>query len=261
MSDPRTTPDPTRVSGSEAAQIARPVVDLMRRPGGPRDRQLLLGADVTVMDRTDGWAYVQAAADGYCGFVRTTEVTAPLPLTHRVIAPATHAYLDPDIKSPDRISLSHGSRVAATDRSGQFIETVHGHIPAQHVAPIDTLVADPAELAALFIGTPYLWGGNSRFGIDCSGLVQAACTACGIPCPGDSDMQERDLGDPLDPHTPLRRNDLVFWKGHVALVWDPQTLIHANAHAMAVVFEPLDSAIARIARTDGRITARRRLPA
>ncbi|QUJ76436.1 C40 family peptidase [Sulfitobacter albidus] len=259
MSDPRLTPDPARMMQSEPAQVCVPLTDLMRQPGGPRDRQLLLGADVTLMDAQGSWAYVQAQADGYCGYVERHHLAAALAITHRIIAPATHAYLDADIKSADRTSLSHGSRVAATGQSDGFIETAHGHIPRQHLAPVDSLHDDPAEVAALFIGTPYLWGGNSRWGIDCSGLVQAACAACGLICPGDSDLQEGALGSEVTDDSPPQRNDLLFWKGHVALVYDAQTLIHANAHAMATVFEPLQDAIDRIAQADGPVTSHRRL--
>lgn len=259
MSDPRVTPDPDLMSLNEPAQIARPVVDLIRRPGGPRDRQLLFGADVHVLHRADGWVYVQANADGYCGFVQQADVAARRTLTHKVTAPATHAYRDADIKSPDQWTLSHGSRVAATDETDGFIRTAQGHIPKQHIAPLGQIQTDPAEVAALYLGTPYLWGGNSRWGIDCSGLVQAACLACGIPCPGDSDLQELSVGQPCDPATPPQRNDLMFWKGHVAMVWDADTILHANAHAMATVFEPLKDAITRIQSSDGPVTAHRRL--
>lgn len=259
MSDPRLTPDPARITRRDAAQVARPVVNLMRQPGGPRDRQLLLGADVTVLNSDNGWAYVQAAQDGYCGHVAVADLSSPLTLSHKVTAAATHGYQQADMKSPDRVALSHGSRVAAVGGTDAFVETEHGFIPRQHLSPLDVMADDPAAVAALFVGTPYLWGGNSRWGIDCSGLVQAACTACGIPCPSDSDQQQRHLGTPLPEGTPPRRNDLLFWKGHVALVWDADRLLHANAHAMATVFEPLREAISRIADSDGPVTGHHRL--
>ncbi|MEP3442764.1 MAG: NlpC/P60 family protein [Sulfitobacter sp.] len=260
MSDPRITPDPTRTGLNEAAQIGRGVVNLLRKPNGARDRQLLMGADVTVMWREDGWAYVKSAADGYCGYVGVASLTAPQTLTHKVSAASSHGYQNANFKSIDRCAISHGSKLAMLDEKDGFIRTTHGFVSKKHLTPIDAMETDPASVAALYLDTPYLWGGNSRWGIDCSGLVQAACMACGIPCPGDSDLQEATLGEILPDGSLPQRNDLLFWKGHVALVWDEETVIHANAHAMGCVLEPIEDAIARIDETDGPITAHRRLP-
>ena len=257
MSDPRLTPDPALATQSCAVQVAVPVADLFRRPDGPRDRQGLFGEQVTVLHEASGWAYVQAEKDGYCGYVLQRALSTARRATHRVRVPATHAYTGADLKSPDLLSLSFGSSVTVTAETKDFAETPQGHIPRGHLAPIDRHEADPAQIAALLLGTPYLWGGNSRWGIDCSGLVQAALLACGIPCPGDSDQQERTVGGPVDGD--YQRNDLLFWKGHVALVVDAETLIHANAHAMAVSYENITDAIARIeAAGDGPVTAHRR---
>ena len=260
MTDPRTTPDPDRSGLKEAAQIGRGVVNLLRKPNGARDRQLLLGADVTVLWREEGWAYVQAAADGYCGYVGVASLAKPQKTTHKISAAASHGYQNANFKSIDRCALSHGSRLAMLDETDDFIRTSHGFVPKQHIIEVDAYATDPADIAALFLDTPYLWGGNSRWGIDCSGLVQIACTACGIPCGGDSDMQADSLGELLPEGTAPQRNDLLFWKGHVALVWDEDTLIHANAHAMSTVLEPIADAKARIAKSDGEVTAHRRFP-
>src|SRR5262249_46984896 len=138
-----------------------------------------------------------------------------------------------------------------------------GHVPAPHLAPVATMETDFVAVAERFLGTPYLWGGKSSLGIDCSGLLQLALTACGISCPRDSDMQERALGNALAlPHAreELRRGDLVFWKGHVAIVRDDATFVHANAHHMAVAFEGIAPAIARIRAIAGEVTGVRRLP-
>lgn len=257
MSDPRLTPDAALVSQETPAQVAVPLTDLRRRPDGPRDRQLILGDHVTVLNTADGWSYVQAAKDGYCGHVRTNSLGPQQTPTHRVTAPATHAYERADLKSPDQISLSYGSTVGVINIADGFAQTALGHIPLQHLRPVTEAASDPAAIATLFLGTPYLWGGNSRWGIDCSGLIQASLLACGIPCPGDSDMQQ-SLGQ--DATAPYRRNDLLFWKGHVALVTDPDTLIHANAGSMSTKLEPIADAIKRIADNgDGPVTAHRRL--
>ncbi len=257
MSDPRTTPDPAQIKRRATAQMTAPVTDLCRQANGPRDRQLLYGDAITVFGDEDGWSYVQAEKDGYCGYVPSgCHGVSTIP-THRVAAPATHAYAKPDLKSAERVSLSHGSRLTVSGESGSFAQTPLGFVPRVHLAPVTQVSDDPAQIAQLYLGTPYLWGGNSRWGIDCSGLVQAALLACGIPCPGDSDMQQA-LGGATN--APYQRNDLLFWKGHVALVTDADMLIHATAHAMAVTFEPIADAIARIdAQGDGPVTAHRRL--
>lgn len=257
MSDPRVTPNGDMVTQNTPANVSVPVADLCRTPEGPRDRQLLFGDAVTLLDEKAGWSYVQAHKDSYCGFVLSAHIGPAQAPTHKVIAPATHAYPEPDFKSQERISLSYGSLITTLSEGEKFAQTAAGHIPVVHLAPVTQTASDPAAVAAPFLGTPYLWGGNSRWGIDCSGLIQAALLACGLPCPGDSDMQ-MTLG--TDATGPYQRNDLLFWKGHVALVTDADTLIHANAHAMSTTYEPIDTAITRIAaQGDGPVTAHRRL--
>lgn len=241
-------------------QIIRPVVDLLRQPGGPRERQLIWGERVTSADEKDGWAQITAIKDGYTGYVPIAALAAAAKATHWISAAATHVYAQPDFKSSDLHSLSFGSRIQVVSRGERFSGTPEGFIPTPHLLPIGVMLNDPVTVAELFLGTPYLWGGNSQFGIDCSGLVQAALLACGIPCPGDSGPQEMVLGTAQPEGTPYLRGDLLFWKGHVALVRDTNTLIHANAFHMAVALEPLHSAIDRIqAQGDGPVTSHRRL--
>jgi len=274
MSDRRLTPATSRVAAShlrgqveaeiftdgEPATIGQVVVDLSATPAGKRDRQLLLGASVTVYDRLDGWAFVQAKRDGYVGYVPESALVAPLTTTHRVATPATHAYATESFKSQDLLHLPFGAEVIATDERHKFFETPHGFIPKKHLRPLGQPFADPATVAQLFFGVPYLWGGNSTRGVDCSGLVQAAYHACGHICAGDSDLQEDSLGRALDVDDPLQRGDLIFWKGHIAMMVDQDTMIHANAHHMAVVYEGLAQATLRIkAQGDGDITSRRRV--
>lgn len=240
-----------------ASQIILPVIDLCRSPEGPRDRQLLFGDTVSVTDTTGDWCHIISDKDGYHGYVKTTSLGPVTQATHLVTAAATHVYTAADFKSPELLRLSFGSRVSARASTDRFIETPQGFVPAQHLAPSDQTLEDPAAIAALFLGAPYLWGGNSRDGIDCSGLVQASLLACGIPCAGDS-AEQQALGTATN--SAYRRNDLLFWKGHVALVTDPDTLIHANAGAMACVYEPITEAISRIEKQgDGPVTAHRRL--
>ena len=165
---------------------------------------------------------------------------------------------EPSIKAPPVEALPCGSQVHLLREDGAFAVTSTGFIPLRHCAPLRTREADPVAVAERFMGTPYLWGGKSSLGIDCSGLVQVALGACGIACARDSDMQEAGIGVPV-PADAMQRGDLVFWKGHVAIARDRETVIHANAFHMAVAAEPLEQAAARIAASGSAITAVRRL--
>ena len=246
MNDRRITPNPDWVTQSEPGQIIVPVVDLCASAKGPRDRQLLLGDDVTALGQQGDFTYLRTEKDGYHGFVPFSALQAQSAPTHRVQALATHSYDKPDFKSVDRHHLSFGARLTALSETEGFVETAHGFVPKQHLADVTQSEGDPVAIAIMFLGTPYLWGGNSCLGIDCSGLVQAALLACGVPCPGDSDLQFADLGTPLAEGSAKKAGDLLFWKGHVAMLADPDTLIHANAHHMATRLEGLEAAMHRI---------------
>lgn len=271
MSDPRLTPANTRIAAAhlgdtepgltrvqgQPRQVIRPLVDLLRAPEGPRDRQLLFGDSVIVYENRDGWAFIQAEKDGYVGYLPDTALGPVTGPTHWVAAPASHVYRDADIKSPDLFALSLGARITARAEHRDFIETAEGFIPRVHLRKIGDHSSDSVAVAETLLHTPYLWGGNSRWGIDCSGLVQAALLACALPCPGDSDLQQA-LGH--EAAGAPQRGDLIFWKGHVGLITGPNRLLHANAHHMAVAQEPLKDAIGRIAAQDGgAVTAHRRL--
>ncbi|KGJ05824.1 NLP/P60 hydrolase [Paracoccus halophilus] len=240
------------------ARLTVPLADLHRAPAGARDRQIGFGADLTVIDENDGWAFVQTALDGYCGWIRAGEIgERACAITHRVDAAATHIYAEPDLKSPESAALSLGARLSVTALRNNFARLAQGDwVPVQHIS--DQAARDPAGMAERLLGTPYLWGGNSRWGIDCSGLVQAGLTACAIPCPGDSDLQEAAFAPVPDA---IRRNDLLFWPGHVAMALDGERMIHATAFAMAVIVEPIAQAMARIeAAGQGPFRGARRPP-
>ena len=238
----------------ETLQIGASLVDLLRAPDGARERQLCRGEGFTVIDRDGGHVFGFATKDGYCGWLRAGCLTARQAVTHWVCSTGTHLYAEPRVQAWSDV-LPMGARVQVTGAVGKFAEVAGGFVPLSHLRAIGDWRDDPVTVAEEFLGTPYLWGGNSRAGIDCSGLVQGAFAACGIALPGDSDLQD-GVGAEVDG--PLRRGDLLFWKGHVALVVDAQRLIHANGFTMSVAHEDTDACIARIA-AEGPVTARRRM--
>lgn len=241
--------------------MQQPIVNLSDTPRGARASQLLFGERFLVLDTDDGFAFGQSERDGYCGYVLSGALTAAEDATHWVVAPATHLYPKPDVKAPPDVSLFFGAQVTVKGERDGFQRIQTGHfIPSQHLMPLKARFGDPVGIADLFLGTPYLWGGSSRWGLDCSGLVQSALIACGIDCPRDSDQQEAMPGEELSEDAPLKRGDLIFWKGHVGFVANTDTLLHANAHHMAVAYEPLTEAITRIGKKElGAVTLRKRL--
>lgn len=280
--DRRLTPANGRVAATalrgrvEAAQFvdgaARQIIGspfLHRDPGGARDRQLLWGDVFTVYETGPDWVFGQSQKDGYVGYLHTA-LGALQPLTHRVTVRTSWAYDAPDFKQPARAALHFGSAVQVLETEGAWSkialaksdssEPQPAYLPNAHLRAMADDQSDPVALAQLFLGTPYVWAGNSGFGIDCSGLVQAALLACGKACPGDSDLQQEALGNTLAPGTKAEPGDLFFWKGHVAMAVDQSTLIHANAHHMMVAYEPIQEAMSRIeAQGDGPVTRHARL--
>lgn len=249
------------VACSRAAMKARP------DPAAPLASELLFGEEFAVYDLADGWAWGQAAHDGYVGYV-PADCLAPMAarITHRVARPATHLYPAPDLKTPPLMPLYLGSAVAvAGEPEKGFVPLASGgYVYAAHLAPKGTYVADPTALAESLLAAPYLWGGRTVAGIDCSGLVQQALLAAGIPCPRDSDQQAASVGRLLSEDVQLARGDIVFFPGHVGIMVDDARLLHANATHMAVTVDPLDAVIEIVARglAPGKppVTARRRLP-
>jgi cell wall-associated NlpC family hydrolase len=261
-----------RFVAGERRRIVVPVASLRRHPRSDAaiDTQALLGEGVRVFETSvEGWSWVQLDSDGYVGFVAAEAIGSLHPEPgHRVTALRTFVYPAADMKLPPLETLSIGTRLAlgqAAETRGTpyfWLADGSGAVVARHVAPMDALrSSDFVAVAERFLETPYLWGGRSAFGIDCSGLVQMALEATGRSAPRDSDQQAGSLGAPVEGgvNGGLSRGDLVFWKGHVGILRDATTLLHASGHHMAVVTEPLADALARYADRGLAPTGVRRL--
>ncbi len=245
-------------------EVKEGVIDMRRepRPDCPIDTQVLYGERVTVYDELEGWAWAQLAGDGYVGWIAAnalwSQLSAP---THRVRVPRTFVYPAASIKQPPLLALPLSAEVEIIEARENFLVTRDmGFIWRPHLAPLETPAEDFVAVAETLTGAPYLWGGKSSIGVDCSGLVQTALLTTGFRAPRDSDMQEAQLGAPVEIGAPLQRGDLIFWKGHVGVMRDSETLLHANGTHMLVSSEPLELVRDRNIRAGaGDITRIRRL--
>lgn len=241
--------------------IGQPVVNLLTRPGGGLSRQMLFGAAVEVLETHNGYAFVCDPRDGYVGYIGAKQCREAIQPSHRVRSSAAQIYSRSDIKTAPFMTLPLGAAVAVVGvRKGFAKLETGGFIPEQLIERPEVLADDPVAVAERFLDVPYLWGGNSIWGLDCSGLVRAAFGATGVRVAADSDLQEATLGAPLDADATIGRGDLIFWKGHVGIMQSGTQILHANAHHMAVTSEPLNDVVARIEKTTGgSVTSRRRL--
>ena len=280
MDDPRLTPargdiaakylegkvKAERFVEGESFEVTDALAPLRRAPAADAEQmtQALRGERVTIYDRTsEGWAWGQLESDGYVGWLPDAALGKPaVTPTHRVTAIRTFAFPGPSIKLPPVQTLVLASALTIAREDGAFAVTREGwHVPKPHLAAIGHREIDFVAVAERCLGTPYLWGGKSSLGIDCSGLVQISLNAAGIGCPRDSDMQRDGLGKSLDAteSKALRRGDLLFWNGHVAIARDADTIVHANAHHMATVIENTRAAITRIKAAGSELIAIKRL--
>jgi hypothetical protein len=280
MDDPRLTPArpdlaakylegkvaAARFVTGEEFEIVDALAPLREKPSteAPLLTQALKGERVTVYDRDgEGWAWGQLHGDGYVGWLPDRSLAKPgAAPTHKITALRTFAFPGASIKLPPVETLVMETTVTVLREDGAFAVTREGwYLPLPHLSYIDHFERDFVGVAEQFVGTPYLWGGKSSFGVDCSGLVQVALNAAGTGCPRDSDMQRNGLGRALDPaeSKKLQRGDLIFWNGHVAIVRDAETVVHANAHHMATKIENTRDAVARIKAAGSEIVAIKRL--
>lgn len=216
-----------------------------------RTSQLLPGEAFAILDLSGGWAWGYSVHDHYVGYVAADALVDAEEPNEVVVRPASLILAEPHSRARMVALLPMGSRIAGV-RNGDFLETASGFVPRQHVRPLGEAIADPVDLALTLVGMPYLWGGRGSGGIDCSGLVQLVHGLCGKELPRDSDQQAR-AGTPIE--SALRRGDLLFWPDHVVMLVDDSRIVHATAHQMAVIVEPLEALIARA----GPPTARRRV--
>jgi len=234
---------------------------LHHAPSGesPQDNELLFGESFTVYERKEGWAWGQASSDLYVGYLPERALGAPFAPDAKVAVPMMPVFPLPDLKKPVRDFLPLNATVRQGARNGDYVEIGTGaFVHHRHLAPLSHKESDFAAVAEQFLGVPYVWGGKTFAGLDCSGLIQTALAATGIKAPRDTDMQEQALGRDVAQQK-RNRGDLVFWKGHMGVMLNATTLLHANAFHMQVAIEPLSEAVARIEKIVGRVTSIKRL--
>jgi cell wall-associated NlpC family hydrolase len=223
-----------------------------------QETELLCGEPFIVYEQKNGWAWGQIVSDGYVGYVNALSLAPFAEATHRVAALSTPVLTAPDVKAACVQLLPLNAVVRLEKEQGDFFQTNAGFVSYRHLVPLSERATDFVTVAESFLHVPYVWGGKTVAGLDCSGLIQTSLQAAGISAPRDTDMMEKALGLAID-RKEIQRGDLVFWKGHMGVMLNAKRLLHANAFHMEVFAEDLDQAIARIEKSAGPVTSIRRL--
>lgn len=255
-----------RYVAGERRQVGAASLPVRREPrfDAALDTEALHGETVTVYEEQEGWAWAQLEHDGYVGYLPSAGLLpiGPAP-THRIAILRTYVFPEPDSKVPPLAMLSLNAQIAVAEAAGRYLRLESGgYVYASHVVPLRQHADDFVAVAEAFLGTPYLWGGRTSVGLDCSGLVQLAAAAAGHRLPRDADMQAAEAGEAIawQEGAALQRGDLVFWEGHVGIMTSPTDFLHANAYHMVVELEPFREARARIKAAGFEVTGARRLP-
>jgi len=226
----------------------------------PTESYGLFGETADILENVNGFLKIRNKRDSYEGYVHSMSLErSPFISTHYVTQQATLIFEKQDIKSPMPFRLPFGGEVMLEECGDDKFVRINQHYFGikNHFAPLGTEITDDFVSIAetLFIGAPYLWAGRSPDGTDCSGLVQMAAFGVGIALPRDSGEQEAFLKEDIQDK-PRKRGDIVFWKGHVGIMVNETEIIHANAHHMKSVIEPLCDVVQR---AEGAITSVKRL--
>jgi cell wall-associated NlpC family hydrolase len=247
---------------------ARPHTPLSTEPdaAAPAVSELLHGEAFDVYDiqsdrMNNDWAFGRTLHDGYTGWLPLAALAdppeAPAP-AHLITARSAPVFARPDIKAPILHHLPMGAQIHAVPSARFLALAGGGHVHKAHVAPHAALhqILAPLAIARLFADAPYVWGGRTPNGVDCSGLVQSALAACNIPCPRDSDQQRGSLGTRIDP-ADAQAGDIAFFPGHVGFLTAQGHIFHANAHWMRTMEEPLADVLARLGGTEHLLAVKR----